>query len=386
VSGDFTRIGFLFWEWEPIRHLDPVALKLWMVVYTKCQIPGLWCGDVQDLSSQAFLTADQTLRGLDILLDAGLIEFDRAARVLRLTQLPDAGEWPGSPNIMLSWWKIFTRKVPCCDIRDAHVTTLRWLLEEGARHSNRAQRPTDAHEQVWAETFGTIAIPSKRSRGVRKFSDSDTSTIHQPSLFAIRGGGAIPDAIPKASPSESPPKIRSETITSTLDPISMGSGEGEGDGDGVCVLPAGSDSGSDSGDPESTPQAKVIPFPKSPDALRVLVASFPSRVNAARDRVASELGITGYRPVALMGGEQTLLERLRESGDPPGDLEHVLAVAEAEALANRELRWLGWSMVEPKAWRVRQAATLSEIRSRPEDRNVFRVAHETVNRMDWEDP
>ncbi len=62
-------------------------------------------------------------------------------------------------------------------------------------------------------------------------------------------------------------------------------------------------------------------------------------------------------------GEKALMDRLRESADPVGDLEHVLAIAEAEALATRELRWLSWSLAQPKAWALKLAATLSEARS-----------------------
>lgn len=186
MSGDFTRIGFLFWEWPPLRHLDPTALKLWLVIYTKSVIPGLWTGDIPDLSSQSFLSAEDTLKSLDRLLDADLIEFDRAARVLRLTKLPDEGEWPSAPGIMKSWWKTFSKKIPACQVRDAHVVTLRWLLEEGAKKSenNRSGKPSALHEQIWSETFGQVVVPSSRRRGVRSFGEADMGNAVQPSLFA----------------------------------------------------------------------------------------------------------------------------------------------------------------------------------------------------------
>lgn len=95
---------------------------------------------------------------------------------------------------------------------------------------------------------------------------------------------------------------------------------------------------------------------------RSLVDSFVRRVNEARKRLCAELRLGDARPIALMDGvgEPALIERLKESADPAADLDHVLRVSEAEARQKRELRWLGWSLAEPKAWRIRLAATLRE--------------------------
>jgi hypothetical protein len=387
VSGDFTRVGFLFWEWRPIRHLDPIALKLWLVIYTKSTIPGLWTGDVPDLSSQAFLSSEDTLRGLEILRERELIEFDRSNRVLRLTQLPDAGEWPAAPAVLKSWWTSFNRKIPNCQVRDAHVTMLRWLVDEGARHAakNTSGKPSALHEQIWSETFATVAIPSSRRRGVRSFGEADMDSPSQPSLFSLFTPEPPRPSSVTAEPDLVQPVVKIPDLNDYIVPenVSRGTGVGEGAGEGVSVSYSGSDSSLSAPDPE---RGRVLPFPKDPEAaIRArLVNGFPARVNAARDRVADRLKITSYRPCPLMGGEQTLLDRLKESGDPEGDLAHVLQVAEAEALANHELRWLSWSLAEPKSWRARVCATLDEVHSKRDNRgfregeSVFDVVNETA--------
>ncbi len=101
---------------------------------------------------------------------------------------------------------------------------------------------------------------------------------------------------------------------------------------------------------------------------RSLLDAFVDRVNAARQHLATELKLSDVRPIALMGeGEKALMERLKESADPVADMDHVLKVAAAEARRTRELRWFGWSLAEPKAWRTRLAATLQEAKSGPRD-------------------
>lgn len=89
---------------------------------------------------------------------------------------------------------------------------------------------------------------------------------------------------------------------------------------------------------------------------------FLTRINEARRSIAAERGMSGIRPVALMGnggeGERDLARRLSSSADPAGDLEHVLTVAIDEARDTGELRWLGWALANEKAWRTRLAAPL----------------------------
>lgn len=275
MSGDFTRIGFLFWEWQPVRHLDPVALKLWMVIYTKSIIPGLWTGDVPDLASQSFLSSEDTLRGLEILRDRDLIEFDRANRVLRLTQLPDAGEWPAAPNILKSWWTTFNRKVSACQVRDAHVATLRWLVDEGAKSSakNVAGKPSPLHEQIWSETFATVSIPASRRRGVRSFGEADMGTYHQPSLFSNpfpEASVPVVDVVPQ-SPERPPVDNSGPNEINNSDGsgrVSKPSGEGEGAGDGVFSF--SEEGGSGGGVAGGKPHLVLVPMPPEPPPAGVV--------------------------------------------------------------------------------------------------------------------
>lgn len=217
MSGDYTRISCLFWGWPPMETLDPTTIKLWLVIYTqKVNPPGLWHGSVVELASQARLSNAETLHGLDNLVARELVQFDHLARVLRLTRLPDAGEWPAAPSVLRSWWSKF-KKVPPCAVRDVHVETLRWILDQGARDSEKAKGVvSEAHEAIWKETFGNI-----RPTSVPRFDNRyDTSTEHQPSLFAA------PTPVDKSSGVES--LSRGSPVPLTTEKIRSGSPSGEG--------------------------------------------------------------------------------------------------------------------------------------------------------------
>lgn len=89
------------------------------------------------------------------------------------------------------------------------------------------------------------------------------------------------------------------------------------------------------------------------------IGRFLELVNAARARAGTKHNVQlkplGAAIVGRQGSE--LLARLRESTAPESDLEHVVAVAEAEAMEDpKTLQWLGWSLVEEKSWRLKLAA------------------------------
>lgn len=181
----FTRLGSSLWDWEPWRELSMPTRNLWLALYTsgeaKRHVPGLWQGSIPSMSDAARMRPDDTVDSLDDLLTRELVEYDPKTRVLRLTELPDAGEWPQNGKVILSWWRRF-ETVPNCGVRNAHVPTIRWLLDHGAKSSGK--KVTPHHEEAWAETFAQVQIPSPRRRGMRRLSDdSDTSTRVQPSLF-----------------------------------------------------------------------------------------------------------------------------------------------------------------------------------------------------------
>lgn len=215
MSG-YTRISCLLWEWHRLNALSATTRLFWLALYTsapaKRGVPALWHGSVVTMAEAARLPMDEAVRALDTLLDQELAEYDPKSLVLRLTELPDAGEWPSNPGILESWYKRF-RMVPECGVRNAHVSTIRWLLERGALEASKNARgaPTAKHEQVWSETFGTVPIPPARKRGLRRHADNnDTGNDIQPSLFGASevrvsesGGSApldLPDQIKSGTP------------------------------------------------------------------------------------------------------------------------------------------------------------------------------------------
>jgi hypothetical protein len=189
----FTKIGTGLWSWSPWLRLETgsddivgrCARLLWLAIYTspesKRSVPGLLNVSVGGLAELAAMPTQAAYSYFDRLLAHDLVEYDAERRVVRLTSLPDGCEAPTNGNTIRAWWRRFL-SVPECEIRDAHVGTVHWMLE---RWSLEAGRPISAdHSKAWAETFGTISIPKQVRRGVRSLlGDSDTSTPVQPSLF-----------------------------------------------------------------------------------------------------------------------------------------------------------------------------------------------------------
>ncbi len=182
----FTRLGSSLWDWEPWTTLPTSdARMLWLALYTtgeaKRHVPGLWQGGVSSMADAARMRGDVVVDALDTLLERGLVEFETKHRVLRLCELPDAGEYPSNGKVIRSWWTRF-KTVADCGVRDAHVATLRWIIDTGARMAGKAVSPD--HENAWRETFAGVQVPAPRHRGVRRLADSDTGTQVQPSLFS----------------------------------------------------------------------------------------------------------------------------------------------------------------------------------------------------------
>lgn len=238
-----TRLGSALWNWEPFTQLAAGAQILWLALYTTAEakrvVPGLWHGSITTMAEASHKPVDDTRENLDRLLEADMVEFDVKLRVLRLTALPDAGESPANPNVLRGWFRKF-QTVPACPVRDSHVVVIRWLMDQWSRDSGKAV--TQGHEQAWTETFGRIAIPAPRRRGVRRLTESDTSTPTQPSLFQpLRPLGTVPQldavavrALPERSSVDNSDHLHqfnnsghSETVTQT---VSKPSGEGSGSG------------------------------------------------------------------------------------------------------------------------------------------------------------
>lgn len=165
--------------WGPLRECIVTAKWLWVNLYTSSRraMIGLWQGGTLTFADVAKMRMDETVIALDNLLENELVEFDAKHEVLRLTAFPDRSARPANGSILHSMWTQF-KKVPACDVRNAHVRTLRDLLDD-------SRRPiTSDHATAWEQTFGTVVLPAPRRRGVKKFTNDDTSTAVQPGLFA----------------------------------------------------------------------------------------------------------------------------------------------------------------------------------------------------------
>lgn len=169
----FTSIGTGIWLWEPFRRLERhtedivgrCAKLLWLALYTapeaKAAVPGMFVGSVTTMAESAGLPVDATRTYLDRLLEDDLVEYDVERRVLRMTVLPDCGESPSNGRAIRGWWRRF-QNVPECQVRDNHVTVLRWIIDEWCR---RAQKTLSKdHTEAWIATFGRLPIPAPRRR------------------------------------------------------------------------------------------------------------------------------------------------------------------------------------------------------------------------------
>jgi hypothetical protein len=192
--GEFSRVGIGIWHWfREIGLDDHRDRNLWLGLYTsgpaKRICTGLWHGEITTMAGSASMRVDDAYSALDELIRKGLVEFDRRLSVLRFTQLPDAGERPGSWKALKGMWNGFIT-VPKCAVRDRHVQLMRWLVEHGSISPEM--------ETTWRQTFGTITVPSDVP-SPSLLSDSDTGTRVQPGLFAkqtiIQSSGMTFDSV-----------------------------------------------------------------------------------------------------------------------------------------------------------------------------------------------
>lgn len=172
----FTAIGSGLWTWEPFLRLerDPrdvigrCTKLFWIALYTtpeaKMVVPGMFVGSVSTMADACRIQPDDARTYLDRLIEDDLVEYDVQRRVLRMTELPDCGESPANGKAILGWWRRF-QNVPECRVRDAHVNTLRWIMDEWCRRNQKTLSP--GHQQAWTETFGRITPPPMRKRSPR---------------------------------------------------------------------------------------------------------------------------------------------------------------------------------------------------------------------------
>jgi hypothetical protein len=235
------------------------------------------------MAEAAQMTSGDTLSALDNLLEHELVEFDAKLRVLRICTLPDAGEWPCNGNIVRGWWNRFST-VPACPVRDAHIKTLRWIVDQGAADARKSL--SHDHIAAWSETFASIPMPAPRRRGVRRIADSDTSTPVQPSLFhsaslpaaSICAGDVTPTTIdtsypqvshsPQSAGPTSDPPIRELNKIRVPETVSKPFREGEGEGEILFFSPELPNEGPERS--RSAPVLRVVPPYTVEDVTAVL--------------------------------------------------------------------------------------------------------------------
>lgn len=186
----FTKIGTGLWNWDPFRRLernyDDVVGRctklFWLGLYTtpeaKMVVPGMFLGSITTMADACRIPADDARTYLHRLVEDDMVEYDIERRVLRMVALPDYGESPTNGKAILGWWRRF-QTVPECNVRNAHVSTLRWIIDEWCRHSGKAL--SHDHANAWSQTFGQISVPLAKRRSP-KHVQTDLFTASDPFL------------------------------------------------------------------------------------------------------------------------------------------------------------------------------------------------------------
>lgn len=426
TSNIATQISVRFWEWEAIKNLPVGPKLLWLGLYTsgagRLSVPGLFFGSITSMAEAVHMPVDETLVYLEQLLKADLVEYDRERRVLRFTKLPDACEAPYNGNNIRGWWRKF-QCVPECQVRDAHVATLWWMIETSAKE--RGKPVSNDHREAWSETFGTVQIPAPRKRGVRSLIDHDTGTHSQPSLFGFMAQGTVPgvstepETYPSSPASDSPNDLATpETISKRFAHTRVQ----DQDRGPETVTGSGSDSYPDP-DPQITsranqrrdgfipydgpvpaevwasenrptcgtiapPPLRLVPLPVDERSARraEIVRTIGPKHAMAFQRVKKAIGSTAFGP-SVVDDHAELRQLLEEIplDDAMERCEHVLAVREAEAVRTNSMQYFGVGM-----WRrhnfmnalTREVADVDGSRSAPaRSADVFSVADDAIEKF-----
>jgi len=412
----YTKLGVKFWEWSDINALPAGPRLLWIGLYTSGQgrqsVPGLFYGSITAMADAVHLPVDEVLRYLDTLLEHDLVEYDRERRVLRFTKLPDAGEAPTNGNTIRGWWRKF-QIVPQCLVRDAHIVTLRWIMDEWSRENGK---PLSAdHSKAWAETFGNaslVTIPPPRKRGVRRLLDNDTGTNVQPSLFGSNpflAQGTLPGTTAEPETYSSSPASGSLNDLATPETLSKPfRKERDQDQDRVKDPDQVSGSGS-SPDPEVvTPRANPVCGTVSPPPLRLvplpvderdrrraeIIRAIGPKHAMAFQRVKKAIGSTAFGP-SVVDDFAELRQLLHEIplDDAMERCEHALVVREAEALNSRppSMQYFGSGMWRRRNFEnalTREVADVDGSRSAPAARGVdaFEVSAQVFRELAAKEP
>jgi len=164
--------------WDELRHLSLAARALAAYLVT-----GRHNDDVAGLARLSMVTvADDLgitmaeLEDLWLELDAkapGFVEVDHAARVVRIPNQPKVAHAPNH-KVIRAWWRGW-RAVPDCDLKVAHVLSLKACLREDCG---------DLTREAWAQTFGIVDTSTVRER-LPNPSPTVSPTVSQRSVSSV---------------------------------------------------------------------------------------------------------------------------------------------------------------------------------------------------------
>jgi len=229
---------------------------------------------------------------------------------VRFTQLPDALEYPPNPNVLRGWWRKF-QVIPDCPIKNAHVTVLRWLLDERVRNTGKGL--PEKMVDVWDQTFGTIAVPAPRRRGVRRLQMNLFPEASDPEVDRLGNGSPSVDEprfVSSAAFDPKPKEIKSpETVPEPFrngrvqdqDQVSVSSLSGGGSGEGH-------DTGTSS---SSRPHLAIVPESTPYTAEQML---------KTLERDAKMRFVVGYEDPTLWPALRDVVTQLCERGIGLADL------------------------------------------------------------------
>lgn len=297
------------------------------------------------------------------------------------------------------------RIATCLMVDDVHATLVRARLGEALEDGSVRVRGCDGRIEWFLELPSQQAAAGKKraqgavrdargrlikapapSSGTPAVTSASPPPLDKP-LVALdqRSSSALvktPSAIQRSPASEPEPVPEQARPGSDPDRGALSGASGSGlPGDLVQASGPAADASGSATDAAASRTAAPAASPPAhpPGALGALCERFIRLVNEARARVATARGISDVRPLpAIIATSSThlreLRERLEHAADPAGDMEHVIAIAEAEATEDGEkLKWLGWSLARENAWSVKLAASLAPGKRKPAKARDVRI-------------
>ncbi len=362
-----TCLGTSLWDWQPWIELELPSRMLWLAFYTSAEakriLPGLWHGGVSMMAEAARLDGLQTATALQDLMDRDMFEYDKKSRVGRITAqdgfnaFPDTAEFPTNGNTIRGWYRRFLG-VPDVAIRNAHVTTLNWLITQGCSdHGQRKGRaPSHDHAKAWGETFELVQIPSQRRRGTRRVLDEDTSNSAQASLFGLFESHPVKPREEQVAP----------MIPPTLEPLPKGRAEAEAKADVISSGPE--PEGRRDLDLPLPPPAPATPAPTADARPRLALVPHPVDGPFSVDDLVAVFGRTNLPlPPQLRERLAGAIRELRACAVGPPDLallsELVARGGMPEVMSGTQ-RYVGWERVRVMVDHRRLLEAIDQARER----------------------